>query len=72
MKKQIKDEEKIFKFKEKCNNANKEYELFRSKGFEEFKKITMYSKSFCNLIMYFKKYADKYESKDHRLINKSK
>jgi len=51
--------------------AKEDYILLRKVGFENFKETTGYNKSFACLMMHLRKYAENYESKDHRLSKKN-
>lgn len=48
--------------------AEYQYELFRKIGFTEYKNVTLYNKSYENLIMGFKRNAKNYVSLDHKAV----
>lgn len=59
---------KLEKREQVKRKSHSDYILFREVGFEKFKEITNYNSSFECLIMSFRRNADNYESKDHRLM----
>ena len=56
--------------KEKLEKYLKDYILFREVGFDRFKELTGYTKTFSNLIMLFEYNLDEYVSNGTRAIKK--